>query len=200
MIYLSAWVLFCIGAAIYAALYFKKLCLFDRNYSKFLSEPWKLITFLIAVSLFAVVAPYTGDPTWDHIDATFMGVLTFLTAPYSVGIFYRSLKTSQHRISEVLFATCLWLFSASWSYDLYLFWRDGSYPTTWFANLCASSILYALAGLLWNLEWQQNVGARFAFQQNDWPSRISQGWNWKLAWIAVPIMVIVAAIVGAFLI
>jgi hypothetical protein len=55
-------------------------------------------------------------------------------------------------------AACLWLFSASWSYDLYRFARDGQYPATWSENLLASSILYALAGLLWNLEWATERG------------------------------------------
>jgi hypothetical protein len=55
-------------------------------------------------------------------------------------------------------ALCLWLFSASWSYDLYLLLRDGSYPVTWLANLFASSLLYLSAGLFWNLHWTARTG------------------------------------------
>jgi len=37
---------------------------------------------------------------------------------------------------------CVWLFSASWFYDLYIVLRDGSYSPYWLPNLFLSSILY----------------------------------------------------------
>lgn len=114
-----------------------------------------------------VIAPYTGDPTWDYVDASFMSVLTFITAPWSVGIIVRSLKSKSFNKALVL-AICLWMFSASWSYDLYLLIRDGHYPSTWFPNIFASSFLYISAGLLWNLDWRVGRGITFSFLGEDW--------------------------------
>jgi len=70
---------------------------------------------------------------------------------------------------ELFVAICLWLFSVSWSYDLYLVLRDGSYPTTWLANLLLSASLYLPAGLLWNLDWRPQRGVTFSFLESDWP-------------------------------
>ncbi|MBC3918102.1 hypothetical protein H8L32_11490 [Undibacterium sp. CY18W] len=36
----------------------------------------------------------------------------------------------------------MWMFSASWCYDLYLLLRDGVYPLTWEANIYAPSVMY----------------------------------------------------------
>jgi len=35
------------------------------------------------------LAPYSGDPTWDYADAAFMCILTYITAPWAVGVLYR---------------------------------------------------------------------------------------------------------------
>jgi hypothetical protein len=114
-----------------------------------------------------LIAPYSGDYTWDYTDGLFMSVLTFVTAPWSVGIFFRSLK---HKVpmTQVFLAFCLWMFSASWSYDGYLLLRDGRYPLTWLPNLAASSILYWSAGLFWNLNWKPEIGVYYSFRQEPW--------------------------------
>jgi hypothetical protein len=127
-----------------------------------------------------------------------MSILTFLSAPYAIGVLVRSFKR-HHSLAEVGFALCLWLFSASWSYDLYLYLRDGNYPVTWLANLELSSVLYVLAGLLWNLEWREGLGTRFAFQTENWPRETDSSKIRKAAWIAIPIMLIAAAILVSFL-
>jgi hypothetical protein len=82
-----------------------------------------------------------------------MSVLAFTTAPWVVGTLYLGV---QRRVSwaHVYIAICLWLFSASWSYDLYLVIRDGAYPNTWLANLFASSVLYMRWGLSKHLACQ----------------------------------------------
>ncbi len=49
------------------------------KYFKFLFKPWKVTTFVIAAIGMTVVAPYTGDITWDYFDATVMSLLTYLT-------------------------------------------------------------------------------------------------------------------------
>ena len=161
------------------------------GYWRFLAEPWKLITFALAASGTILVAPYTGDPTWDYVDAFFMCVLAFATAPWAVGVLYlvsrRDLPLKQDYV-----AACLWMFSASWSYDLYILLRDGFYPPTWWPNIFLSSLLYACAGLLWNLEWRPGRGVIFAFMREGWPSPAGHSRFTKIVWIALPFMLIAA--------
>jgi hypothetical protein len=168
------------------------------GYFKFLAMPWKVITFVIAATGMTVIAPYTGDPTWDYIDALFMSVLTYLSAPWSVGILYRAIR-KQAGGGEAYIAACLWLFSASWSYDLYIVLRDGIYPPTWLANLYLSSILYLLAGLLWNLDWTAERRLHFAFMKDGWPAPNPNPVFTKLLWLALPLMLFVAILILAFL-
>ena len=99
---------------------------------------------------------------------------------------------------EAYIAACLWLFSASWSYDLYLVWRDGIYPPTWQANLYLSSILYLLAGMFWNLDWTAGRGLHFAFMQDGWPAPNPNPVFTKLLWLGLPIMLFVAILILAF--
>ncbi len=120
-----------------------------------------------------MVAPYTGDPTWDYVDGFFMSVLCFSTAPWVVATLFLAVRR-QVGWREVYVAICVWLFSASWSYDIYLVWRDGFYPNTWLANLFASSVIYLCAGLFWNLEWQANRGVIFSFMRPDWLLRTNE--------------------------
>ena len=158
-IYIAAWTAACVGAA--------ALCLTGRaafgpvrrEYLTFLFVPWKLWTFAVAAGGLTVMAPYTGDPTWDYVDSLFMSVTTFLSAPWAAGVIYRALR-GPLKFGTLYVAVCTWLFSASWSYDLYIFLRDGVYPATWWANLCASSVLYLSAGLFWNLEWTPERGVQ----------------------------------------
>ncbi|MEW6261933.1 MAG: hypothetical protein AB1641_02545 [Thermodesulfobacteriota bacterium] len=91
-VYLIAW-LIALGAA-FIVLFRKRreLGLLDASYLKFLVQPWKLGTFILAVTGLAAVAPVSGDPTWDYADAIGMGVLTYFTAPWSVGTIYRLSK------------------------------------------------------------------------------------------------------------
>ncbi|MEO5969837.1 MAG: hypothetical protein ABIQ95_07900 [Bdellovibrionia bacterium] len=61
------------------------------------------------------------------------------------------------------------LFSASWSYDLYNYLKDGYYPPSWSSNLYLSTFLYIAAGLLWNLSYDIRSGIRFSFTLERWP-------------------------------
>lgn len=142
----------------------------SRQYWHFLAEPWKLATFAAGALLITLVAPYTGDPTWDHVDGAFMSILCFTTAPWVVGTLFL-LARGRAGWVEGYVAVCAWLFSASWSYDIYLVWRDGHYPATWLPNLFASSLIYLCAGLFWNLEWQPGRGVIFSFMRDNWPAR-----------------------------
>jgi hypothetical protein len=168
--YIAAWCLACVLAL---GLFFhnpRAFAIGGRSYWHFLGEPWKIATFIAGAGLITLVAPYTGDPTWDYVDGLFMSVLCFTTAPWVVATLYFKLR-SKASWTEACIAVCAWLFSASWSYDIYLVWRDGDYPNTWFANLFASSVIYLAAGLFWNLEWQQKRGVIFSFMREGWPSR-----------------------------
>ena len=57
-----------------------------------ISKTWKLITFIIAFISFNLIGPFSGDPTWDLYTSSAMSLLTYLSAPWSVGIFYKFLK------------------------------------------------------------------------------------------------------------
>jgi len=150
-----------------------------RSYWHFLGEPWKVATFLAGAALITLVAPYTGDPTWDYVDGLFMSVFCFATAPWAVATLFFTARR-QATWTEAYVVLCAWLFSASWSYDIYLVWRDGQYPSTWFANLFASPLIYLSAGLFWNLEWQRGRGVIFSFMRDGWPSRPAESSFFRL--------------------
>ncbi|MDR2637056.1 MAG: hypothetical protein LBB55_01815, partial [Zoogloeaceae bacterium] len=156
-----------------------------RAYWRFLLQPWKVATFAIAALGLIWIAPYTNDITWDYVDAAFMSVLAFATAPWAVGVLYKAMRGWRDCVAAYV-AACVWMFSASWSYDLYLLLRDGDYPGTWAANIGASSILYVCAGLLWNLEYRSGRGVIFAFMDEAWPSGWKQTAVWRIAWYALP--------------
>jgi hypothetical protein len=143
--------------------------LFRRIYLRTLLVPWKIVLFALALVFFILVAPYAGDPTWDEVDATFMAVFTYLSAPWSVGTLYRWLRGRERRPLAFV-ALCVWLFSASFSYDIYIFLRNGHYPSSWWSNIVASSVLYSSAGLLWSLEVRPKRGVVFSFMEEPWPN------------------------------
>jgi len=168
------------------------------NYRRFLSQAWKVVTFVLAAAGMTIIAPYTGDPTWDYYDALFMSFLTFASAPWAIGTIYQACARALP-LRQAYVALCLWLFSASWSYDLYLLFRDGQYPATWHENLVASSVLYVSAGLLWNLDWRSGRGATFGFLEEDWPQPLSDATFSKIAWYALPLIILVGLLILSFL-
>jgi hypothetical protein len=196
-IYLVCWTFACLVALVLYIRDKNAYTLSHTEYWRFLFVRWKVITFIIAATGMTVNAPYTGDPTWDYADALFMSVLTFLTAPWSIGSIYKVLK-KEIPFKQGFVAGCLWMFSASWSYDFYLLIRDGEYPTTWFANIFASSALYILAGFLWNLEYRPWRGAIFSFMEADWPNPTNNVVFSKILWFALPIMALVTALILGF--
>lgn len=158
-------------------------------YRRFLLAPWKSATFAVAAFAMVIVAPYTGDPTWDYFDAAYMSLFTFLGAPWVTATLYLFAKR-QAGIRQLYVALCIWLFSASWSYDIYLVWRDGAYPLTWLPNIPASSVLYFSAGLLWSLDWRPGRGATFSFMESDWPATHARTAFGRLFWYALPFLMI----------
>lgn len=168
--YIAGWVSLCMVAL---AIFMARPAAFHigrRSYWHFLTEPWKVLTFVTATALITLIAPYTGDPTWDYIDGFFMSVFCYASAPWVVAVLYL-LAQGRATWREGYLALCAWLFTASWSYDIYLVWRDGYYPITWWPNLWASSVIYLSAGLFWNLEGDAGRGVIYSFMREGWPSR-----------------------------
>jgi hypothetical protein len=196
--YVGIWGALCVAAAIMVVTNPGAYGIATRGYFRFLGVPWKLVTFAIAGTGLTVVAPHTVDPTWDYYDAAFMSVLTFVTAPWVTGTFFLAAR-GETTLRAVYVAACLWMFSASWSYDLYILLRDGEYPNGWLPNIPASSVLYFSAGLLWNLDWRPGRGATFSFQEPGWPGVLPAAAFGRIFWIALPFMAIAAASVVYFL-
>ena len=194
--YIAAWVALSVVAVLVVARSPRAFAIARRDYWRLLAAPWKLATFAVAAAGLTVIAPYSGDPTWDYADAAFMSVLAFTTAPFAVGALY---KAARRRLParHGFVAACVWLFSASWSYDLYILLRDGRYPPTWRANLLASSVLYASAGLLWSLE-ATSRGASFAFLRDDWPTPLAGAHFSRVLALALPLMLLVGLMILAF--
>jgi hypothetical protein len=182
-VYIAAWSAACLLALLLCLRRGAAFAISRRAYWHFLAEPWKLAAFVAGAALITLVAPYTGDPTWDRVDGFFMSVFCYTTAPWLVATLYFAARGRARR-DEVYVAVVAWLFSASWSYDIYLVWRDGDYPLTWSANLFASSVIYLAAGLFWNLEHRPGRGVIFSFMADGWPSRPQQAAPWRIAFYA----------------
>ena len=196
-IYIAAWATACVIAIVLMVQNRDTVILFQNKYWDFLNVKWKLATFITATTAFVILAPFTGDPTWDYYDAAFMSILTFITAPWSIGILFRFINRLE-KIKIAYIAVCLWMFSASWSYDIYLVFRDGDYPNTWLPNIFASSVLYVSAGLFWNLEYKEGRGVIFGFMENDWPAtNTGKSFN-KIVLYALPFMILAAAVFVPF--
>ena len=190
--YMILWGILCVLAAGVCVAGRSSFSFFHRNYWLFLLRPWKIATFVIAASAMVIVAPYTGDPTWDTFDAGFMSILTIAGAPWAIGSVYRAGAGKLPR-KQIFVAFVLWMFTASWSYDLYILIRDGRYPLTWFPNIFASSFLYITAGLLWNLDWKEGRGVILSFREETWPQASRTKVFAGILWFALPLMALVAA-------
>lgn len=195
--YIACYVLVILAGAALMLRERARLSLFSPDYRKFLGRPWRLTTFIIAATGLTMVAPYTGDPTWDYFDSIMMSVLTYFTAPWAVGTLYLALAR-RTRPAEAFIAAVLWMTSASWCYDLYILFKHGMYPVTWAWNIAASSVLYACAGLMWNLDFRDGIGVVFAFREPGWPQATGGGFM-RVAGFALPFMLIVGLGVAYFL-
>lgn len=110
--YIMGWSIACAAAAGLAITKRDAIRETLQGYGAFLSKPWKLGTFLVAVSTMMVMAPWTGDPTWDWFDAGFMGLFTFLSAPWSIAMIWR-VGTKREPVWLLYIVACVWMFSAS---------------------------------------------------------------------------------------
>jgi hypothetical protein len=168
-----------------------------RAYVRFLGVPWKLAIFFPAGIFVTFAGRFTDDETWDAVTGGGMSVLTFLTAPWALGLLFQ-VMVGRRPWRYALMAVVLVLFSSSWFYDGYLLWRDRSYTSRWSSNLLLSPIIYVAAGLLWNLEAKGRWGFRFAFVRQDWPSRPTDTRFLPLLLIALPFVLVAAFVLVAF--
>jgi len=200
--YIVAWTSFCLAALVVLFRDRKRLLPEWRAYLDFLCVPWKLWLFLPALLFVSFAGWWTDDETWDLVTGSGMAILTFLTAPWSVGVGYQAL-VGRRPLRYVVVAMALLLFSSSWFYDEYLLWRDGDYSGRWIGNLMLSPIIYLAAGLLWNLEPKAR-GAdgnrstyRLSFIRPDWPAppedlRFGPVFAASIPFIAIAAFVLVA--------
>jgi hypothetical protein len=185
--YMAAWMLAC-GIAVYLYRHNPATYALSRpEYRRFLFVPWKLATFVIATTGITLIAPYVGNPAWDSFAAFIMALLTYWSAPWVVGVLYRTGR-GMLPLRHLYVAVCLWMFSASWSHDLYIVLRGGYYPNTWLSNMFATSVLYLSAGLLWNLDWIPNRGMTFSFMESDWPPQRPVATVPGVFWLVPPLM------------
>lgn len=197
-LYTAAWIAACLAACYLMARHRSTLELFHPGYRRFMLQDWKVLSFLAASIALVLAGPYSNDETWDYIDAAVMCTLTFATAPWSVGTLYRALRRRTTWV-KVYIATCLWMFSASWFYDLYIVLRDGVYSPYWFSNLPLSSLVYFAAGLLWSLEWTRERGVVFQFVWPYWPERDGEPNFRRILPFTVPFVIVGAAVFLPFL-
>ena len=198
-LYLSAWLMACLVALVLYLSDRTAYLISRQDYWRFLAAPWKLTTFAIAAIGMIVVAPYSGDPTWDYFDAAFMSIFCFTTAPWAIGVVYRSFRGKSHW-REIYVMACAWMFTVSWSYDIYILLKTGFYPATWLSNIVLSSVLYIAAGLLWNLEHQEGHGVILGFRRDSWPQPEKNPAFARIAGYALIFMMLVAVMVLAFVI
>src|SRR3954464_486516 len=132
--YIAAWVLFCLLATGIILLDRTRFHLEWRDYLKFLAVKWKLALFIPAFLFVTFAGRYTDDETWDMVTGSGMSILTFLTAPWSIGAIFQ-VVAGRRPWRHFLVAAAFLLFSSSWFYDAYLLWRDGAYTPRWWENL-----------------------------------------------------------------
>lgn len=201
--YIACWTSFCLIALIILLKDWRRLLPEWRTYLGFLSVPWKLWLFLPALLFVSFAGLFTDDETWDVVTGSGMAILTFVTAPWSIGLGYQVLIGRRPWRYSIV-AIALLLFSSSWFYDAYLLWRDGAYSVRWIGNLMLSPIIYVAAGLLWNLEAKERGGFgdrstyRLSFVRPDWPSRPQDLRFGPVARVSIPLIVIAAFVLVAF--
>ncbi len=191
--YLVGWVSFCILALVLAI---KDVRPQWADEFAFLTVPWKLALFTPALVFVTFAGRFTDDETWDTISGGGMSLLTYLTAGWAVGTLFKVLA-GERPFGAAVVAVALVLFSSSWFYDGYLLLRDGLYTRRWLGNLMLSPIIYASAGVLLNLE-VRGRGVGFGFTRPDWPRPQVSGSSWLLAAAAVPLVLIAAYVLVAF--
>lgn len=195
-LYLAVASLLTVAAAAVVTRHRATFALGSRGYRVQLLDRARLVPFALALAAFVLLAPLTGDPTWDAIDATFMSVGCYALAPWSLGVLFRARERSWPELGAAL---VLSLFVVSWSYDLYLVLRDGVFPPTSAANLAASSLLYVGGGLFFSLGEHEERGLIFVFMDPRWPAWSGDRWTARVAGRAAVIATLLAAPIVVFM-
>ncbi len=146
-----------------------------------------------AAAFVTVAGRFTWDGTWDAVSGGGMSCLTFLTAPWAVGVARKSARR-EFRRRWLLPAAAACLFSGSWYYDGYVWWRDGWYPETWLPNLVLSPSLYVVAGILWNFEAGPDGEPTLSFLLPGWPCRPRDARFSRIALLAAPAVAFAALV------
>jgi hypothetical protein len=166
-IYVAAWAALCLGAVALVARERRAYAFLTLSYVRFLLVPARAVPFAIAFAFFCFAAPYVGDPTWDRANGGAMALFTYLSAPWAVGALHR-VATRRLPARQAIVAVAAWLFSASFCYDAYLYWRDGRYPQSFLWNMAASSTVYLLAGLFFSVCSPGGRGVALVFRLPEW--------------------------------
>jgi hypothetical protein len=201
--YIAIWASFCLVALVILLWDRKRLLPEWREYLRFLCVSWKLCLFAPAFIFVTLAGSYTNDETWDFVTGSGMSLLTFLTAPWSIGLIYQVL-IRRRPLRYLVVALALLFYSSSWFYDSYLLWRDGMYSPRWAGNLLLSPIIYLAAGMLWNLEakdswtFRDRWDFRLSFVRPDWPKRPVDTRFAPLVVASIPLILIAAFVLVAF--
>lgn len=188
-IYLTLW-MSAVCFSTFIALRNRKECLiFHRSYLQFITERWKVVTFIMATSLVTLAAPYSGDVTWDVPDSLIISLVTYYFAPWSIAIIYKSLRSKRRNLRSLV--EMIYIFIPCWTYDLYILIRDGTYPPTWLHNIPITFGITVLAGLFWNLYYREDVGLTFAFKFDNWPLLAATRFRdvfWPCVLLSIPVV------------
>lgn len=107
-------------------------------------RPWKLVTFACGLALLIAGAFYEQAPDWDIPISLIMGLLAYLTAPWSMRVL---LERRWRHWPAMLAAT--W-FTVDGSYAIYWHFQDpAALALMREVNFPASLSLYGMCGVLW---------------------------------------------------
>ena len=87
--YVAIWITFCLIAICILVWDRRRLAPEWREYLRFLCVPWKLWLFVPALLFVTFAGRYTNDETWNVVTGSGMAILTFLTAPWVIGLIYQ---------------------------------------------------------------------------------------------------------------
>ena len=134
-----------------------------KEYLRFIFTLPRFIIYVMGTLALIIPVPYLNAHSWDYPIAVFQPICAYLTAPWAVTIFYKIIK-GRARISESYVASCMMLFTGSWSVEIYLLFRDGYYMPDWLVNIPVGIICYVTMGIIWNIPWK-NDHSHFAFKE-----------------------------------
>lgn len=177
-----------------------RVWLTDARYLRFLVEPWKLVAFALSGTLITLVAPYSGDPTWDRVDGALISLTVYWASPWAIATLVREARG--RRRGDVLFVATSALLLPCWVYDGYILLRDSFYPATWTSNLVLSGAICVVAGLFWNLGASDGERSNFTFLRKSWPPTQRTPLRKVLPFavvLALPVLIAVLAFVYLYL-